>query len=97
MSCFVPKPYHRTGTIVLIAQSAQTGRAQHEKLAVDRDVDAQPARGEDARHMPAREEQNVSQSAADPLHDPVCARTDLLWRLAARTAVAEEFPPRTFR
>src|SRR5689334_11834656 len=81
---------------MLITQSAQARRAQHKELAVHRDVKPEPARRKHAQHMPAREQHGVSRNAADSLHDPVRARADLLGRLAAGTAVTEQFPPWAF-
>src|SRR5437867_10264521 len=46
--------------------------------------------------MAAREKQNVSGHLAHSLHYAICSRSNLFWHFAARAAVAEQLPVRTF-
>src|SRR6185503_5450100 len=89
----VPLANHRPGPVMLVAEDAQPGRAEHEVPARAR-RQVEPASGEHAQDMSAREEQRVALDRPHPADHTIRARAHLLRRLSARAAVAEELPVR---
>src|SRR5437667_2134916 len=91
----VPQPDRGLGRAVLVTQCAQARRAQHERSAVNW-LNPDPACGQHSEKMSAGKKQNISSHRAPAAHDAISPRSDLLRRFAARAAVAEQLPVRTF-
>src|SRR5258706_14536652 len=91
MTSIVPQANHRLGKVVLVPERAQARRAQQEESAGAR-FETEPTRGEHPQEMPARKQQHVRLEAAHLAHHAIGPGTDLLWRLSARAAVAEQVP-----
>src|SRR6267143_673002 len=96
MMSFVPQSDHRMVTAVFIAQRAEARRTQHESISA-RCFNPSPARSQHSEEVPAGEKQNVARRRPHAVQYSVSPRGDLLWRFAARAAVAEQLPVRAFR
>src|SRR5437016_13368095 len=91
----VPQPDRGLGRAVLVTQCAQARRAQHERSAVNW-LNPDPACGQHSEKMSAGKKQNISSHRSHAAHYAISPRSDLLRRFAARAAVAEQLPVRTF-
>src|SRR5271156_6629065 len=91
--CFVPQPDHRLCQIVLIAENAEAGRAEHEVTAASR-FEPEPAGCEHPQDVRARKYQDVAPDGANALDCPVGPRPCLVRVFASRSAVAEQKPAR---
>src|SRR5437867_8467606 len=87
----VPQSNHRLGPVVLVAERGEARRAQ-QQISPGRGLEPEPAGAQHPQEMPAREEQDVSPRFPHAAHHAVGPGADLVWRLAARAAVAEELP-----
>src|SRR5262245_44184822 len=87
----VPEADRGLRRAVVVAERREARRPEQEARA-GRGLEPEPAGGERAQEVPAREEQHVAPCRAHPPDDAVGARPDLRRRLAARAAVAEEQP-----
>src|SRR5580704_640120 len=96
MARLVPQSDGRLGSIVFIAQRAEAGGAE-EKISPSRRLEIEPAGAQHPQEMPARKHEHITLDAAQASDDAVGARSDLVRRLASRTAVAEQLPVRMFR
>src|SRR5262245_21600964 len=92
MSSIVPQA-NRGSIGVLMAQPAQTGRAQHESPGDNR-FGPNPTRGQYSQKVTAREQQDVSAHSPHSLHHAVCPSGHLLRRFTAGAAIAEQLPVR---
>jgi hypothetical protein len=90
----IPEVQRRLVPRMLIAQDAQRRRGQ-DKMACGPGEQAQPAGGQDAQKMAVAEDQHVTLHRPQARYHPVGTGAHHLDRLATRTAVAEEIPPRT--
>src|SRR5262245_39797424 len=88
---FVPQPDRRLRAIVLVAEHREARRPEHEQAGAG-GLEPEPARGERAQEVSAREEQHVAVDRAKPRDHAVGARADLGRGFAAGAAVAEEPP-----
>src|SRR5271169_3733118 len=86
----IPKPDHRLGKLVLIAERAQARRSQEKMPAYWSRTERQPARGKHSNEVSAGKEQYDSRNCADTLDHTVRP-------LASRTAVSEQLPVWAFR
>src|SRR5262249_20087684 len=84
---------HRSGSVVLVAEGAQTRRLEIE-IARAAGLQPEPARPEHAQDVAAREDQHVAIDGADLRHHPVGPGPDLRGGLAVGAAVSEEVPIR---
>src|SRR5262249_25994320 len=91
MRCLVPEADDRLGQGVLIAHRAEGGRVEHKETARPR-LYPEPARGEHAEEVAAREDQHVPLRGTDAAYHAVGPGPDVFWRLPAGTAVAKELP-----
>ena len=92
---FVPQPDHRLSQIVLVAEDAEAGGAEHEVSAASR-FKPEPAGGEDPQDVCTRKYQDVAPDGANALDYPVGPRPRLVRSFASRSAVAEQEPTRSF-
>src|SRR5262249_37107965 len=96
MTSIIPQPDHRMGAVMFIAERTQARRAQQE-VSSGPHFEPEPAGGEDAQEVPAREQQHVPPGRAHPLHHPVGTGADLFRRFPPRAAVTEQVPARSRR
>src|SRR5262249_18448522 len=87
----IPKTDRGLARVVLVAERPETGGIEYE-IASRRGREPEPARAEDSQDVAAREGEHVAVGGAGAGDDAVRARRDLVRRLAARTAVAEQVP-----
>ena len=88
----IPKPDHRLGKLVLIAERAQARRSQEKIPARWSRSERQPPGGKNSNEVSAGKEQYVSRNCADTLDHTVRPLAYLCWRFASRTAVSEQLP-----
>src|SRR5262245_50025903 len=80
---------------MLVPHSTETGSSENEHSTRPR-LETEPARGEDSKKVPAREEERVSLDGPDPKHDSVGPSSDLVGRFSFRAPVSEELPVGAF-
>src|SRR5947209_12942308 len=92
---FVPQPDRRLRQIVLVAENAEAGGAEHEVTAASR-FEPEPAGREHPQDVRARKYQDVAPDCTNALDYSVGPRAHLIRGFASRSAVAEQEPTRPF-
>src|SRR5205085_9021049 len=87
----VPQSNNRLQAVMFVAKRRQAGRTEQKKPARRR-FEAQPAGGQHAQEMPAREQEHIAVDRTNALDHGIRARTDLSRRFASRAAVAKQLP-----
>src|SRR5262245_43763891 len=77
---------------MFVADCAQAGGAQQEVAARSRSLDLKPACRQHPDEMTTGKYQDVTLHCAQPVHNPVRSRPDLLGSFATPTAIAKQFP-----
>ena len=91
MPVVVPEPDDRLVGAVFVAQDAECGGAQEEQPPVP-GGQAEPSGGQDPEEVAVAEQEDLPLGGPEASDHPVGPGGDLLDRLAAGTAVAEEVP-----
>src|SRR5215475_9267833 len=94
MAGVVPEQDRSLIEAMLVAERPESGRAE-KKVPGPIRREPEPACRQDAKEVPAGEEEDVAGDRAHALHDPIRARADLRRALAIGAAIAKEIPVRS--